>query len=320
MSLHLVYGSDEYRRTKTLAHLRETYLIGDFTALNHHILKAPTLNQLLEAVTTASFSLMGQPVIEVHHFYALHEAESNKARLEQLLEALSEGAETRHILFVSEKADKKLKFTKELMKHPQCHVDEFKVPVFWDADTAYQLLQQECHALAVAIAPEALRLLIEHLGHELAVLVPECQKLFLYTKGRMVTVADVRQVSQLNQDNFHLIEQWLNSKVEATVFQDLKALLSHTAPLPFIALMTTMLNYHYRIKRGLALGLSFDEIARQEGKKTYPLQKDAGKLRHATLHSLEEKRIQLMKAETAIKSGREIDVHVLESLLVGAVY
>jgi DNA polymerase III delta subunit len=146
--------------------------------------------------------------------------------------------------------------------------------------------------------------------------MPECETLALYANGEHITVAHLEQVLTLNSRMFPLMDAWLQGRVTPTFLQDIRALFTHTHPLQFLTALSTRLNYHYRIKRGLALGQTLEEIARQEGKKTYPVQKDSQLLRGVSPQQLARKRLALQYCDLAIKTGSKPAQDAVELLFL----
>jgi DNA polymerase III delta subunit len=89
------------------------------------------------------------------------------------------------------------------------------------------------------------------------------------------------------------------------------------APVKFLALLLSRVEYYYRLKQGLAVGQSLDALSQAEGKKTYPVQKDLQKMRGLTLERLSQLKHLLLKTERALKSGTQQPVLALEQLFLG---
>ena len=318
MAIHVFYGTDEYRKERAVKALRQQLVNLDLGGLTHQVLENPTFSQLLETLSTSFFALGGLPVVEVHHWQGLYDLkEDDKGRVPELIETLEMQAEQKDIIFVSPKLDVRMKLGKWLKAQKGIHLNLFETPAFWDPEKAVQFLMEECQYLGIRLSRNAAFLLVEFMGNDLRPLVNECEKLHAFTNAQMIEEHHVRSFSVLDDQTFSLVDAWLQQRLTHRSIHDLNALLVTDAPIKFLALLSSRVNYYYRLKRGLAMGQSLDEIAQAEGKKTFPIQKDLEKMRGLSLKQLTHLKRRLLEVEFSLKTGGgENPVLHLEQLML----
>ncbi|MCE2930388.1 MAG: hypothetical protein LW809_03235 [Vampirovibrionales bacterium] len=317
MAIHVFYGTDEYRKERAFRALRKQVVNSELGALTHHVLDDPSFSQLLETLNTSFFALGGLPVVEVHHWQGLYDLkEDDKARVPELIEALEAQAEQKDIIFLSTKLDVRMKLGKWIKSHKASQLHVFDTPAFWDAEKAVHLLMEECQLLEIRLSRDAAFLLVEFMGNDLRPLINECEKLHAFTNAQVIEAHHVRSFSVLDAQTFSVVDAWLQKRLTHRSMHDLNALLVNDAPIKFLALLSSRVNYYYRIKRGLAVGQSLDEIAQVEGKKVFPIQKDLEKVRGLSLANLEVLKRRLLEVEFRLKSGEDNPALVLEQLML----
>ncbi len=304
MTLYVLYGADEYRKERHLKALRKDLVSAEFGALMHQVLESPTLSQVSETINTSFFALGGLPVVEIHEFSLLHKSsEEDKKSLPSLIESIEAHASQKHLIFVSTKFDRKLKLPKWLSTFSEGQCLHFEVLPFYKQDEIVQLLMEECQLLGIRIQKAAALRLVEFLGSELRPLINECEKLHAFVNAQVIELPHVESFSVLDAKAFDIVDAWLQEQLTPRSVHDLNALLITENPLRFMALLLNRVEYFYRLKLGLAKGLSVDAIAQQEGKKSYPVQKDLQKMRPISLERLAQRKRQLLYTEYQVKSG-----------------
>ncbi len=317
MAIHVFYGSDEYRKERAFRALRKQVVNTDLGALTHHVLEDPSMTQLLETLNTSYFALGGLPVVEIRHWQGLYDLkEDDKARVPELMEALDAQADQKELVFLSNKLDVRTKLGKWLKTHPKSELHGFEPPPFWEVESAVGLLIEECQHLDIRLSRQAALLLVEFMGNDLRTLINECEKLHAFTLAQVIEVHHVRSFSVLDAQTFSVVDAWLQRRLTHRSMHDLNALLVHDAPIKFLALLSSRVNYYYRLKRGLAVGQSIETLAQSEGKKTFPVQKDLDKVRGLTLNHLEVLKRRLLEVEFRLKRGEDNPVLLLEQFML----
>lgn len=170
--------------------LRARVVSPAMAALSYRKLEKPSLTETLEAVGAPSLCLGGDSLLEIRHFAPLEkaldpDADADKAQLDALMTLLGNLAPSRHILFVSPKIDRKVKFAKWLTSQADCDAQEFKSFAFWEVDKAISTLLRVMRDREIALSSEAARLLVEQLGVSLQPLINEAENwLFTPEDGR----------------------------------------------------------------------------------------------------------------------------------------
>jgi len=296
MAITILYGQDDYRRNRTLKQLRDASITPELGALGYHFFDKPSLSELTETLQATTFALGGLPFYEIHNFAYLAKAgfKEQEKVIAFLLTVLETQATQKTIIFVADTMDRKYKIPKWLAKNGDAQ--NFEVLPFWKGQEVAQLLQHEVSQLGIHISHQAAFLLAEHLGHALRPLVSECEKLHAYTKGEQITEEHVHLLTLLDEGTFPLIEAWLENRVSPQIIPQLHQLFVTTHPLQFLSLAQRQLSYHHRLKLGLRQGWSIDDLAKSEGKKSYPVQLDLQKIRHITLDMIESRKRSVLQA------------------------
>src|SRR5690606_16391926 len=107
--------------------LRSRILTPGMEALSHKVLTRPNPVSLIEAVSSVSFALGGDTLLEVRQFSWMESAvkAEDDALLDDLKDALLNKTPNKHVLFLGTKADKKLKWVKWLLKQEGVDVQQY---------------------------------------------------------------------------------------------------------------------------------------------------------------------------------------------------
>jgi len=322
MTVSLYYGDEEYLLQQEIRHLRESVVNPQMGSLGHRSLESPSIGDVLEAVGAVCFNLGGKTLIEIHDFPFLHKAASASAdekQLAELMALLENHDDTKHILFVSAKINRSIKFPKWLTSHKTLGLDlrEFKSLAFWQTDEAIQRVMQECRRRGIQMEPKAASLLVEHQGVSLLPLMTEIEKLSIYAAGRSVTVADVEALSNHNENTFKMLADWLNNRNRAEVFKTLDELLLRQHPVQLFALTQSWLGGLFQLRYWREHGLSEAQMAELTKKHPYKIKKDLQEFGRVPFQRLESLRAKTLDLEWKAKTGG-LDGKLAFEILMGS--
>lgn len=322
MSISLYYGDEEYLLQQEVKRLRSAIINPQMGSLGHKVLESPSIGEVLEAVGAVCFNLGGQTLIEIQEFPFLNKAASASAdekQLAELMTLLENHDETKHLLFLSAKINRSVKFAKWLTGHKQLKLDlkECKTLAFYQTDEAIQRLMQEARRRDIQIEPKAAALLVEHQGVSLLPLMSEVDKLSLYAAGRAVTAQDVLTLSSHNENTFHMLADWLHNRNKAEVFHTLDELLLRQHPVPLFAMMQSWLGNLFQLRYWQMKGVSEAQMAEMTKRHPFKIKKDLQEFGRVPFSRLESLRSKLIDLEYKSKTG-ELNAKIALEVLMGS--
>lgn len=320
MPVALYFGEEAFLRERAVQVLRQQVVDPAMAALSYKKLDQPSVGTLLEAVGATSLCFGSGSLLEIRQFEPLEKAlddEADKAQLDRLMQLLGSTSPTRHLLFVSPKIDRKVKFAKWLSAQADVDVQEFKPFGFWETDKAVAALIRLTREQGMAIDPPAAQLLVSSMGVSLQPLVNEVAKLALYAHGRAITVSDVQTLSGHNDNAFGMLRDWILDKPRAGVFATLDELLLRQHPAPLYGLLQSQLHHVYSLHYLRQRGLGVEAIAARLKKHPYKTQKDLEEYARASLPRLQALKERALDLEWRCKTG-QIEGRLSLELLLGA--
>ncbi len=322
MAISLYYGDEEYLLKQEVKRLREAVINPQMGSLGHKVLENPSVGQVLEVVGAVCFNLGGKTLIELHEFPFLGKtasASADEKQLAELMALLEQHDAAKHILFVSTKINRSIKFAKWLTSHKTLGVDlkEFKTLAFWQADEAIQRVMQECRRRGIQMEPKAASLLVEHQGVSMQPLMTEIEKLSVYAAGRGVTAADVMTLSNHNENTFQMLADWLNNRNRAEVFQTLDELLLRQHPVQLFALTQSWLGNLFQLRYWRERGMSEAQMAELTKKHPYKIKKDLQEFGRVPFQRLDSLRTKALDLEWKAKTGG-LDGKLAFEILMGS--
>jgi DNA polymerase III delta subunit len=304
-SLVLIVGDDAYLRGRALKR-HKAHWEG---ALGVKTLQNPTPQTLLEAVQAPS--LFGPSLTVVEGFAWLNRAaaEDDAALLALLIDTLP----GKPVVFVSEKADGKLKFAKWLKTHAK--VEAYDLPASWRTQDAVDRLMAEARERGLKITPDAAHKLVEAVGVDTLTLVTELEKVSFYQPGQPITAAIVELLCGQSDNRFAMLEEWVYQRDRAKVFAILGEVLLREHPLPVFAQAQNYVNYLFWLRTWHRARWPESQLAQALKKSPQKIGFDlkaSAKVPEGRLAMLKRKAVEL---EQALKTGQLPADLALELLL-----
>lgn len=322
MAVSLYYGDEEYLLQQEVKRLREAVINPQMGSLGHKHLESPSIGEVLEAVGAVCFNLGGKTLIEIEDFPFLNKAASASAdekQLAELMELLETHDETKHILFVSTKINRTIKFPKWLTSNKKLGLDlrEFKSLSPWKTDEAIQCILQESRKRGIQLEPKAAALLVEHQGVSIRPLITEIEKLSVYAAERPITAADVAALSNHNENTFKMLADWLHNRNRAAVFQTLDELLLRQYPMQLFGLIQSWLGGLFQLRYWRERGFSEAQMAEMSKKHPFKIKMDLQEFGRVPFARLEMLRAQVLDLEWKAKTG-ELNAKLALEMLMGS--
>lgn len=321
MTISLYYGDEEYLLRQEVKRLRESVINPQMGSLGHKVLENPSIGEVLEAVGAVCFNLGGKTLIEIQDFAYLGKAASgtDEKQLAELMDLLENHDEGKHILFVSGKINRSIKFPKWITSHKKLGLDlkECKTLAFYKTDDAIQRVLMEAKRQGIQIEPKAAALLVEHQGVNLLPLMTEVEKLSIYAAGRTITVKDVETLSNHNENTFHMLADWLHGRNRAEIFHTLDELLLRQHPVQLFGLTQTWLGNLFQLRYWQQKGMSETQMAELTKKHPFKIKMDLQEFGRVPFSRLETLRGKLLEMEYKSKTG-ELNAKVALEMLMGS--
>lgn len=322
MTISLYYGDEEYLLKQEVRRLREATVNPQMGDLGHKILESPDIGEVLEAVGAVYFNLGGKTLIEIHDFPFLNKAAAASAdekQLAELMALLENHDEAKHILFVSGKINRTIKFAKWLTGHKTLKPDikECKILAFYQTDDAVQRVLQECKRQDIRVEPQAVALLVEHMGVALLPLMTEIGKLAVYAGNRPIQVKDVQMLSNHNENTFKMLADWLQGRSRADVLHTLDELLLRQHPVQLFALTQSWLGNLFQLRYWQQRGYTEAAMADATRKHPYKIKKDLQEFARVPFERLEALRAKALELEWKAKTG-ELNPRLALEMLMSA--
>lgn len=321
MSISLYYGDEEYLLQQEVKRLRESVINPQMGSLGHKVLESPSIGEALEAIGAVCFNLGGKTLIEIQEFTYLAKAASgtDEKQLAELMELLENHDEGKHILFVSGKINRSVKFPKWLTSNKKIGPDikECKTLAFYQTDEAAQRLIQEARRRNIQLEQPAATLLVAHQGVSMLPLMTEVEKLSIYAAGRSITAQDVATLSNHNENTFKMLADWLHNRNRAEVFHTLDELLLRQHPVQIFALAQSWLGGIFQLRYWQQKGVSEAQMAEMTKKHPFKIKKDLQEFGRIPFSRLELLRGKLLDMEYQSKTGG-LNAKIALELLMGS--
>ena len=318
MGLTLLCGDETYRLETELARLRTAWVDPAMAAMSHQVLHKPSVSELMESLGTVTFALGGEPVLEVHDFHLFHTTanESEKKQLDSLQALTTDAAQQKQVLFVSPKMDRKLKWTKWLIKQEGLTLSEYKtLPFYKEEDAAQQLVSVAQQDAGIQLHPQAAQQLVNTYGTALQPLMNEVRKLALYEPNQPISPHTVETLCDQSQNLFKLLDDWVLCRDKAKSLSDLQELLLRQHPIQLFGMVQRFLRTLYQLKAGEALRKSPDQLASELNKHPYKIKMDLQLYRPVSFQRVKSLQQQAVTLEYQSKTGQLNDQLALEMLL-----
>ena len=319
MAISVYYGDEDYLLQQEAARLRNTVVSPALGPLGHRILNSPTIGAVLEAVGAVCLSLGGKTLVEIREFEFLNKAASgpDEKQLVELMDLLASHDENKHILFLSAKINRTIKFAKWLTGHKTLtpEIRECKTPAFYQTEEATQRLILESRRRSVHIEPKAAMLLVEQLGVSLRPLMTEVEKLSVYAGDRPITPQDVARLSNHNENTFRMLADWVHCRNRGESFRILEEILLRQHPTPLFALIQGWLGGVFQWRYWRQQGYTQARMAELSGKHPYRIKKDLDAFSSVSWERLETLRARTLDLEWKMKTGALPGRLALEMLL-----
>lgn len=318
MPVSIYTGDEPFLLNQAVKALRSELVDPAMAAFSHRTLQDPKIHELLELLGAVSFNLGGTMLYEIQGFSFLHKAAGSNAdeqQLESLKAILSELEESRHVLFVTEKINRTVKFPKALVKMPGVKVQEFKQLNFWEGDKAIQILMQQAKGMGIILQPQAATMLVENFGVSLQPLLTEMTKLSVYVGDKPITVDAVKTLSSHNENTFVMLGDWVRGNNAVKVLEILQELLLRQQPVQLFALVQTYLNNLFQLRLWQQSGISQAQMAEKTKKHPFRIKKDLEEFGRVPFERLAQLKTKALEYEHRSKTGDLPAQLALEMLL-----
>lgn len=333
MPTYIYWGEEDFSIELAVKRLRNKVLDPDWATFNHKVMDAPSIQSIIEAITTIPMGF-GGVLVEVHNMNIFSrkakstgETDEDQPKssvdekdLKALLEALSDMSDRINLLFVivfprnsKKKIDRNLKTTKAFEAIGT--IQQFDSYKSWDGSKVVPWIKEAAEELNNKIDDKAALKLFDTIGPELRKLNSEIFKLSTYVgEGKTIKISDVQTLCSGIDNVFVLADNWVHGKTHNTLVE-LRKLLDKDHPIKILATLQTILNEWLMIKLELKYGNKSTNLSKEMGIHPFRLNNIIKDLRSVQVERLSHLKTQLTLSENKIKTGQLSPELALEVLM-----
>ncbi len=311
MSIHLLWGEDDFRLEKALVSLRHKVLGDDISPLNYRVLKNPDANILLENIQTTGM-MFGNLLIEIHSkalFLRTKEEGNFKGDFtDKIIETLEYLPSTVSVIFVcqiekgkNKKIDGASKIVKAIKKFGE--IIEFQPFKSYETAKFIDWIGENAKEKGLTIKKDAAEELLTCAGEDLRKLDSEISKLELLVYPEKNITKKFVDALGLSCDNVFTFADVLISKDKCKSQIELAKLLDKDEPLRILAFLQSAVKKWVAMKID-AKTLSCFEIGKKLNRHEYWVKQELKKLASVSIEDLIELQKNLTETEFKIKSGK----------------
>lgn len=335
MPTYIYWGEEDFSIELAVKRLRSKVLDPDWVTFNHKTLTSPSIQSIIESITTMPMGF-GGVLVEVCNLNlfsrktkssAESESETDQPKasvdekdLKALIETLNDLPDRIHLLFVvvfprnsKRKIDKNLKITKAV--ESMGFVQQFDSYKSWDGPKVIPWIKDAARELNNNIDDSAATKLFETTGPELRKLNSEIFKLSTYVgEAKTIKTEHVLKLCSGIDNVFALAEKWVQGKTHDSLVE-LSKLLDKDHPIKILATLQTILNEWLQIKLELKYGNKSTNISKEMGIHHFRLSNIIKNLKNVPVERLSHLKTQLTICENKIKTGLQSPELALEVLM-----
>jgi len=305
--VYLLYGEEDYLRKQYRDKLKNA-LVNDGDTLNYHYFEGKNVNvgEIIDLAETMPFLAEKRVII-------MENTELVKADADRLAEYLKDIAETVILILVETKTDKRSVLYKAIQtKGTAC---EFKAQ---DENTLKRWIASKVKAENKNITMDAVNMLLDMTGSDMANISSELEKLFSYTlKKDNITREDVETIctKRLNNIVFELAETMANKQQKKALDLYHGLLAQKETSLGLLALISRHFTKMLEVKEMGNNGYHYRTIAEKLGLHPYVTQKYESQASKYKLGEIRGILQACADTDAGIKSGK-IDKDLAVELII----
>ncbi len=344
MPVIVLAGEEELLISERVEALKEELLDPAWASFNFSRVSGPELKRVIDEAATVPFGPGNKVVLfeQTELFTKKRSSKSDdegssksKSKSEKLLDdlekALASVAPNTHLIFsCSSNFDKTLKVSKVFEKHAE--IETFEKIKFWAGSTNHEMLnwcRKRAHRFGAVIDDEAIDYLAESYDGNLRFIAKEIEKAAVYIlPEKQISLKTVSELSPHFSNIFALLDHWIHGENQQ-VLSGIDEVLSKQSAIPVFAALQTTLSKWLNIKtaaekviaslpggRGIQRReLPVSELAKkvQQEIKINPwiLKMELERLQKVSLEVLIEKKLELTRLESMVKTGLLKDSHAI---------
>ena len=314
--VYCFYGAEDHVKRSAVAALRAKLLPEGMEALNHTIMEAPTMREVIEAAETLPM-MADRRLVEVWDFAPLLSGKAKDEADEAALlgEWIERAPETSCVVFVLRSAPDGRKKGMQLLQKRAAAVAFDPLP----DDRLSRWVADQLRPEGKRLAPQALGELVLRAGRDLTRLMGELQKLSAYAAGREeIGRADVEKlvVPSLESAIFQMIDRLMEGN-QAGAQKLYRAMLElGETRVGILFMLTRQMRNLLHVKQIRGQGLALGEAEKRLGIARFAAQRVEEQARQFTPEGLRAGYQACLDAEFAIKSGQMRDTLAVDGLLI----
>lgn len=346
MPIFILAGEEELLLSERLESIRENLLDPAWVSFNYSVITKPDLKQIADAAAAIPFG-PGNKVILFDQCDLFTKKKAGKAEdesaatkgkaskrektLDDLDKALAAVAPLTYLVFsCNSNFDKTLKVSKIFEKYAK--IETFEKPKYWGntTDQIYNWARKRAHKYGAVIDDEAIDYLTESSEANLRAMASEIEKAAIYIlPEKHITLEIISHLSPHFSGVFALLDHWIHGERQQVLASIQEILSKQPSAVPVISILQTTLTKWVNIKAAAdrviaslpaGRGIQRRDIPAAELSKKlqseikinpWVLKNDLERIHKIKLEFLVQKKQELTRLETALKTGLITDVHAL---------
>ena len=311
MPIHFFYGNEDFLIEKQINKLKQEILKGDINELNYKRVDNPPFSLFSELIRTNAM-MFGDIIILINCPKYFLESKGkislDDKQVKELVEGFNNISDRVHLILVcptpkgdKKKPDSRKKLYKELVKiAPPIEFQEYKP--YEDKKIIPEMKKMAAELDIIINNPECLKL-IEVCGSSLRDIYNQLEKLKLYSyPNKQITQKAIEEVVSSNVDIFKIADLIIEKKYSLAL-NLISDILQKEHYLPLLGLLQRSISSLVKLKIYAPYYKGYDLAAKCGMNNLYVIDFSLQKIKNIPLKELSNLKINLTKAEFALKTG-----------------
>ncbi|MHC5739447.1 DNA polymerase III subunit delta [Nostoc sp.] len=296
----LLTGDDQHAIQEQLNEYKAE-IDAQWLTLCYHRFPADRLDQAISVARTRSLT-GGKKLVIVENCHLKQWGDTELETLQQLVQV----PEFTILVFVATNVDKRLKIYKHLVKYAK--LSEFSLIPPWRTDLIEKAIATQAKKIKLVLSKNAVEYLAEAIGNDMTRAATELRKLYIYSNGRQLELAEVKELVPCQTQNSLQLASAIRQGESNQVLHLLDDLLSRSEPLMVIvATLLTQFRTWLWVKSAIVSGVKKDsELAQlcsiSNPNRIYYLRQEVA---NTSINALAKAVTMMLDLEMSIKRGTD---------------
>jgi DNA polymerase III subunit delta len=296
----LLTGDDQHAIQEQLNQYKAE-IDAQWLTLCYHRFPADHLDRAISVARTRSLT-GGKKLVIVENCHLKQWGDTELSTLQQLVQV----PEFTILVFVATNLDKRLKIYKHIVKYAKLF--EFPLIPSWRTDLIEKAISTQAKKIKLVLSKDTVEYLAEAIGNDMTRAATELRKLYIYSIGRQLELAEVKELVRCQTQNSLQLASAIRQGESNQVLHLLDDLLSRSEPLMVIvATLLTQFRTWLWVKSAIVSGVKKDsELAQlcsiSNPNRIYYLRQEVA---NTSINALAKAVTMMLDLEMSIKRGAE---------------